>query len=407
VRWRQGLAHAYCFVLDDESDAAAFLGNVVPAFQGEVVERTFRERDDMEPGDGLLERTPRWGSIARLPADLPLLFRSTESDPPGQTPIESSVEISVFREDGTEETGWDEQPSLVHSDDQATHFMVETDETRQSLVRTGNGVNGRDVPDGGHVVVRFQTGYGPDGNVGADTLTRFEGTSIVRACRNPLDVTDGRSFEPAEQIIRNVQEAYRARQLRAITLSDYVERAEEVEGVSRAAAFYRWTGSWRTVRVVVDAEADRAFDDVAELVRAHLEPVRLIGEDLEIRAPTNVGLEIRMTLCASPDTWPEDLRDDLGRAFGTALAADGTPGFFHPDLWTFGQTLHASQLIGRALGVPGVEHVLGVAMRRWTEKGPFTSEMIEVADDEIVRVDNDPDAMENGSITFDILGGRQ
>ena len=37
-----------------------------------------------------------------------------------------------------------------------------------------------------------------------------------------------------------------------MTLADYVQRAEEVAGVSRAVARYAWTGSWRTVRVTID-----------------------------------------------------------------------------------------------------------------------------------------------------------
>ena len=48
---------------------------------------------------------------------------------------------------------------------------------------------------------------------------------------NPFDVTDGRDPEPAESVRRNAPEAYRARQLRAVTLADYVRRAEEVPGV--------------------------------------------------------------------------------------------------------------------------------------------------------------------------------
>ena len=61
-------------------------------------------------------------------------------------------------------------------------------------------------------------------------------------------------------------------------------------------------------------------------------------------------------------------------SFSDGWTADGRPGFFHPDLWTFGQPLYASQIIGRALGVHGVERVLSVSMRRWNAgTGPATS----------------------------------
>ena len=72
--------------------------------------------------------------------------------------------------------------------------------------------------------------------------------------------------EPVERVRRHAPEAYRARQLRAVTLADYVRRAEEVEGVARAVARYAWTGSWRTVRIVIDPVGTTELDD--ELLRA-------------------------------------------------------------------------------------------------------------------------------------------
>src|SRR2546426_7574411 len=64
----------------------------------------------------------------------------------------------------------------------------------------------------------------------------------------PLFRSAGRAPEPPAEILRNAPEAYRARQLRAVTLEDYRRRAEEVPGIARAAAQYAWTGSWRTDR---------------------------------------------------------------------------------------------------------------------------------------------------------------
>ena len=96
--------------------------------------------------------------------------------------------------------------------------------------------------------------------------------------------------------------------------------------------------------------------------------------------------------------------------------------FFHPDEWTFGQPLHASQLIGRALSVTGVGRVLSVSMRRWNAGlGPTTStitlapgdlpeniiDTLEVRPHEIIRIANDPNHLEHGRILFDIQGGRQ
>ena len=159
-----------------------------------------------------------------------------------------------------------------------------------------------------------------------------------------------------------------------------------------------------------------------ETAAAHLDMVRLIGEDLEIRPPDFVPLDIQLVVCAHPRFWPEDLRLDLEEAFSEGYTSSGEQGFFHPDLWTFGQSLHASQIIGRALQVEGVDRVLEVGMRLWDRAGGPTTQTItvdpgdlpppdaltiDVADNQIIRVANDPDTLELGRLVIEVSGGRQ
>src|SRR5690606_4516069 len=168
-------------------------------------------------------------------------------------------------------------------------------------------------------------------------------------------------------------EAYRYRRLRAVTLKDYERRAEELPGVSRAAARYAWTGSWRTVQIAIDPVGTTEMtEELRRQVAEYLDAVRLIGEDLEVRPPRFVPLDIHVVVCAHPDYWAEDLRAVLEQEFSDGYTPDGRPGFFHPDLWTFGQELHASQITGRIQTVPGVDHVVSVTMKRWGEPTPGT-----------------------------------
>jgi hypothetical protein len=193
-----------------------------------------------------------------------------------------------------------------------------------------------------------------------------------------------------------------------VTLGDYVARAQELPGVSRAAAKYMWTGSWRTVRITIDPVGTELLSPaLRQQVADWLEAVRLLGEDLEIRPPEFVPVVIHVALCASADTWPEDLRFVLAQEFGTGYTPDGRLALFNPDEWSFGQTLHASQIEGRLQQIPGVEHVITVSMQRFDAPTPGVPDRIEVGPSEIILVQNDPDQMELGSIDFDIRGGRQ
>jgi|GEM_PF-309961 len=435
VRWAEQdkLRSNYCFTVDcgpptgKVENVSLFHGNLIEANHGRRQVTFFKE-----PGKLLnnslefhFERTGKWGTLCTLPAR-PIAYRNTE--PGGDVPPRTTLSVVVSQPGGGVDF-WDEVPSLIHSDDSdenGDHFMVETDEDGTSRIRFGNGKNGKALPQGALVGCAYQVGVGIEGNIGLNTLTNFDAAannllkleanvlapavdgSIIRRCWNPFDITSGRAPEPAAEIIRRAPEAYRARQLRAVTLQDYVNRAEELPEVSRAAARYAWTGSWRTVQVTIDPVGTFTLEDeVRRKIERYLNAVRYIGEDLEIRPPRFVPLEIHVSLCAKPDFWPEDLKSILEQEFSDGWTPDGRMGFFHPDLWTFGQQLRASQIIGRVLSLEGVEHVIRVSMKRWNDPAQAKGETIELNFNEIVQVLDDPDHMEKGFIDFEVKGGRQ
>jgi hypothetical protein len=368
---------------------------------------------------------PGRGVICRLP-DARIMYRDTPRG--GEIPPQST--LRVFAQEGAQSTEWNERISFVHSGDGPNddHFVVETDEERLSLVRFGHDGNGRELGAGASVECRYQFGDPLAGNIGADTITQFDRNNVTvygelttpaevlafqnlvltATVRNPFDVINGTQPEPAAEIIRNAPEAYRYRQLRAVTLKDYVRRAEEVDGVSRAAAAYAWTGSWRTVRITIDP---RGTTELTPGLRArvadYLKSVRLIGEDLEIRPPRYVPLDVQLAVCASPEFWPEDVAFALRDEFSDSFTVDGRPGFFNPDRFTFGQALHASEIIGRAQAVTGVEHVISLTMKRWNDRAAPSDAIVNLRPNEIILVANDPDDQERGFITIDVRGGRR
>jgi predicted phage baseplate assembly protein len=261
------------------------------------------------------------------------------------------------------------------------------------------------------VLVSYQTALGVEGNVGADALNRIATAPPFlnqATCWNPFDASNGRAPESVDRIIRRAPEMFRFRQLRAVTLADYVKRAEELPEVSRASAAYAWTGSWRTVRIAIDPKGGTKLDDaLRKKLARYLDAVRLIGEDLEIRPPLFVPLEIHVELCVMPEVWPQDLRFVIEQEFSTGYTHDGRLAFFHPDEWTFGQALYASEIFGRLQAIPGVEHVIQVTMKRWNSASPATAELVAVRSNEIILVNSDPDRMEEGFIDFELKGGRQ
>ncbi len=416
INWnnKDKLKFNYCFTADcpegKVENISLFHGNLLEVYHGKPVSSVFKEfgSELVASGEYYFDRTAKWGTICRLD-ESPLIYKNTPLG--GEIPTKSTLSLQIKMPDGSFDP-WDEVINLVHSDDSeenGDHFIVETDENGKCLIRFGNGINGKKLPEGAEVQCTYQIGRGIEGNIGRDKLNNFDKAVYpsIESCHNPFDVTNGRDPEPVEEIIRKAPEAYRAKQLRAVTLNDYIKRTEELNEVSRASAKYMWTGSWRTVRISVDPAGTTILDDnLRKAIARHLDSVRLIGEDLEIRSPVFIPLDIKVTVCIDSNYWTEDIKFILEQEFSDGYTPDGRMGFFHPDLWTFGQKLYASQIEGRVKSVVGVDYVKSISMKRYNAVTPGSDAVLDIAPNEIIIVKNNPDSMEDGFIFFNVKGGR-
>ena len=198
--------------------------------------------------------------------------------------------------------------SLVHSDDSAEsgdHFVVETDERQRSVLRFGNGTNGQLLPDDAIVHCRrTRSAAARAGNVGADSYRASRraldrcSTGATRSgtrSTSPTAATPSRaprtSAARARGLPRPAAARGHARRLRAPRRgSCRASRARPRATPGRAAGA---PCAWRSTRRARPCSSDALRSDVA----AHLDAVRLIGEDLEIRPPRFVPLA-STSLCA-------------------------------------------------------------------------------------------------------------
>ena len=198
-------------------------------------------------------------------------------------------------------------------------------------------------------------------------------------------------------------------QKRAVTEADYAAVTERYLGVQRAVATFRWTGSWHTVFITVDRLGGLAIDpDFAAAIRNHVERYRMAGHDVQIDWPRYISLEIDMHVCVDPEYFRADVKQDLLRLFSNQVLSDGRLGMFHPDRFTFGQTLFLSPLIAAAQSVPGV---MSVQVNRFQRQGvPESTALIagriEMGRLEIGRCDNDPNFVEHGVFNLSVGGGK-
>ncbi len=306
------------------------------------------------------------------------------------------------------EDTWSPRFDLLASDRFAPEFVVEVERDGSAQIRFGDDVMGKQPSAGTTFTATYRIGNGREGNIGAEALQRIVlFTGGITSVRNPMAAAGGTDGETLEEIRQYAPQAFRTQE-RAVTEADYMEVAERHSGVQKAAAMFRWTGSWHTVFVAVDRkggyDVDAAFE---EEIRSHLERYRMAGYDLEISAPVFVPLDIAMIVCVYPSYLQSDVQENLLEVFSSHAQANGGNGFFHSDNLTFGQPVYLSQLYKQAMDVKGIASVVITRFQQW---GKNTNNEIEngvltPASMEIVRLDNDPNFPENGQIVFTMQGG--
>lgn len=275
-------------------------------------------------------------------------------------------------------------------------------------LRFGAGAHGARPAPGLGFAARYRVGNGRAGNVGAGALAHLVSADPalvtdaadppITALTNWLSAQGGQEPETLAEARAAAPHAFRTQE-RAVTSEDYAMLARRFAGVQRVQATPRWTGSWRTVFVSVDRQGGAALDAAfADGLRRHLEAFRLAGQDLEIDAPREVALEIELEVCVAPSHSAAQVGAALGARFHNGIGADGRPGLFHPDRFSFGEPVWLSPLVAEVQATPGVASLRVTRFQRYgqpdsdgREAGQLAMERLEIA-----RLDNDPNFPERG-----------
>jgi predicted phage baseplate assembly protein len=252
-------------------------------------------------------------------------------------------------------------------------------------------------------------GNGTAGNVGAGSIAHVATLNgAILGATNALAAAGGTDPEPAEAVRRDAPEAYLVQE-RAVTEGDYARMSERDPHVQRAAASFRWTGSWYTVFVTADRVGGALVDDPFEAeLRAHLEPYRMAGYDLEVDGPRFVPLDVGLHLCVRHEYFRSDVKAAVLDVLSSGVRRDGTLGFFHPDRFTFGSPVYLSAIVAAAQAVEGVESVTPVSFQRQRDAATSALDtgVLAMGRLEIARLDDDPSFPEHGALILTAGGGK-
>jgi predicted phage baseplate assembly protein len=287
-------------------------------------------------------------------------------------------------------------------------FVVECEHDGTSLLRFGDGAHGMRPVEGTGFTASFRVGNGVAGNIGHDSLTHVVSTlDDVLGVTNPLPAAGGVEPESGEHIRRGAP-ATLAVQERAVTPADYEAKAQLSRTVARAAATFRWTGSWHTVFVTADrvggAPVDRPFETA---LRADLERYRMAGYDLEVDGPRLVPITIGLHICVAPGHHRADVSRAVRVVLSNRMLPDGRLGMFHPDRFTFGQPVYLSAVLAAVHSVPGVQSVDPVSFerQRLSQTSGLEDGVLPMGRLEVARLDQDPNFPERGVLELTFGGG--
>jgi hypothetical protein len=315
----------------------------------------------------------------------------------------------VATSDGTPPVTWAAQRDLLNSEPTAPDFVVETEADGAAFLRFGDGAHGERPTPGTKFVATYRVGGGRRGNVGAEAISHAMAVDpAVRRVRNPLPAQGGIDPESIDDVRHKAPFAFRT-QMRAVTPEDYQAVAQGHPQVQRAAATFRWTGSWWTVLLSIDRlggdPVDAAF---ADQIRAYVEPYRTAGHDLDVNGPIYVPLEIEARVAVASDHFRSDVEAALMQLFSGRVLPDGSRGVFHPDNFTFGQPVYLSPLYAAAKKVDGVQAITIVQFQRQGRSSTIALQQgrLDVERLEIARLDNDPNFPDRGVFRMTLVGGK-
>ncbi|WP_417067325.1 baseplate J/gp47 family protein [Niveibacterium terrae] len=318
---------------------------------------------------------------------------------------------------------WTCRRDLLECSGEDRAFVVEVENDGSAHLRFGDGEFGRRPAPGTRFLATCRVGNGSAGKVGAgisaaeSTLAHLvtaqpelaDSTTLLSVW-NPLATRGGIDAESIESVRRRAPDAIRGRLERAVTAADYETLARRVKpDIQCAVATTRWTGSWNTVFLSADREGGEAVDAAfAQALCEGLEAYRLAGQDLEIEPPISVGLELVLAVRVKADFARPRIEAGLREVLGSGVLADGRRALFHPDNFSFAQTVYLSPIVAAALEVEGVESVAVLSFRRQDQPGSEAGQdgCLRFARREIPRLNGDRNHPERGVLKLDLTGGR-
>jgi len=426
--------------------ATTVLGNLIPAthgqtvftqdtagnpIQGEIL-RSYAEQQTVEilaevaarpPG----QRIPRQrltlsqAPLAHLDPEtvalgsVPAAGSATANGSFTDRPVRSISTLQVL----VDNVQWTQEQTLLNSQPGDQVYRVEIDDNGLGTIVFGDGTFGQRPSETSQVIAQYRVGGGAAGNIGADTLTQpiSDGTGWLISVTNLVPAIGGRDLESRDHARRMAPPMFHD-PLVAVTVADYQNAAVSLTDangnalVQRANANFQWTGSWLTVRLAVDPLGTEGLTAALnQTLLDYLGTRRLAGYDVVVAGPAYAPVELAMEFTVAAGSEVSSVETALLLALSNGVLPGGAKGFFHPDNFTFGDSLYVSRIYAAVMATPGVQSAEITLLAQQYAAAPskdtaanLARGYLAVGANQIIRLDNDRNFPQNGTLSLTLEG---
>lgn len=369
--------------------STVLMANVVDATQGETV------RDEvLGSSDG--------SAFQSYPLKKKPLTYLPSTNPEGLSAVESTLTVTV---NGVR---WNEQPTLLESAANAQNYTTTLDNSDQTTVDFGDGINGARPPTGkNNIHARYRRGLGSSGNVGIDGVQQLiDSAPGLQKVTNLQPALGGTDRESIDQIRVNAPASLQTFG-RAVSAADYAALALSYPGVAKASAAWVLRGPITLQAIpqpyiqLTVATADQTSlvtqTTFARQLRSFLDKRRDPNVPLRILDFTPIYIDVAAIIDVK-DNYPRQATLAAAQAaLNPGLNPDNTTGYFAFERLAFGQSIHLSAVYAVLQNVPGVSDVLITTLRRLDQdQDPATVRNdIFIRPTELAVIKNDPSDKSN------------
>jgi predicted phage baseplate assembly protein len=319
-----GLAYTY------DNSTVSIYGNVAEATNGQTVGEVL--------GNG--DASQAFLTFALHQSPLTYLSAATAAG------AQSTLTVTV------NEIEWQETDDLSALGPTDHDYTTLTDNSAQTSVIFGNGVNGARVPTGtANVKAVYRYGIGSAGNVDAQQISQLATQpGGVQAVINPLPASGGADPDTASQARANMPLAVMALD-RLVSVQDYADFSRSYAGIGKASSAKLSNGRRQVVFVTIAGAEDIPILTTSDLYRNLVQSLQKFGDPHQ---PILVGVRSAklLVIAAGIQVLPSYQFEDVEPSVRAALLNT-----FSFDQRNLGQTAFLSEAISAMQAVAGVGFV--------------------------------------------------